>query len=243
MHFRLPMLICLCYNMGKHTWRCFMGKFGAFDIIGPRMIGPSSSHTAGAAKLSRLARKIADDDVKSAVITLYGSFAETGKGHGTDKALCAGLLGFESDDARLRYALLLAEEADIDIKFIYSDEEPEHPNHVKLEITGHDGKTTVVEGNSVGGGNVEITSINNMHVKLTGEYPALIVHYIDRPGMISRVTDLLAEQNVNVAFMRVFRTGRREDACMVIETDTPVTGDIVNAIYKINSGVFEVRTV
>ena len=220
-----------------------MGKFGAFDIIGPRMIGPSSSHTAGAAKLSRLARKIAGDDVKSAVITLYGSFAETGKGHGTDKALCAGLLGFESDDKRLRYSLLLAEEADIGMEFIYSDEEPAHPNHVKIEIKDSKGKTTVVEGNSIGGGNVEITSIDHMSVHLTGEYPALVVHYIDKPGMISRITDLLAEHDVNIAFMRVFRTGRREDACMVIESDTPVTDDIVSRIYEISSGIFEVRTV
>lgn len=220
-----------------------MGRFGAFDIIGPRMIGPSSSHTAGAAKLSRLARKIAGEDVKSAEITLYGSFAETGKGHGTDKALCAGLLGMESDDKRLRFAMLLAKEADVDIKFIFSDEEAEHPNHAKLVITSSSGDTTTVEGNSVGGGNVEITSVNGMPVRITGEYPTLIVHYVDRPGIISKVTDLLAAENINVAFMRVFRVGKREDACMVIETDTPVYTNTVTKIYDINESIFEVRTI
>lgn len=220
-----------------------MGRFGAFDIIGPKMIGPSSSHTAGAARLSRLARRIAGDDVSSAEITLYGSFAETGKGHGTDKALVAGLLGMESDDVRLRFSILLAHEAGIGIKFIYSDEETPHPNHVKIKITSSGGVVTEVEGNSVGGGNVEITSINSMHVCLTGEYPAIVVHYIDKPGIISKVTDLLAASNINVAFMRVFRVGRREDACMVIETDTPVNDAIVADIYKTNADIFEVRTI
>ncbi|MBQ9949339.1 MAG: L-serine ammonia-lyase, iron-sulfur-dependent, subunit beta, partial [Clostridia bacterium] len=124
-----------------------MGRFSAFDIIGPRMIGPSSSHTAGAARLSGLARKIAGTDVASAEITLYGSFAETGKGHGTDKALCAGLLGIASDDNRLRFSILLAEEAGIDIRFIYSDDEAAHPNHVRIKITASDGAVTTVEGN------------------------------------------------------------------------------------------------
>lgn len=207
------------------------------------MIGPSSSHTAGAAKLSRIARKIAGDSVASAVVTLYGSFAETGKGHGTDKALAAGLLGMNSDDERLRFSLLLAKEADIDIQFIFSDEEPEFPNHVKLEITSEDGVVTVVEGDSVGGGNVVITKINDMPVTLTGEYPALIVHYIDHPGVISKVSDLLAQANINVAFMRVFRIGKREDACMVVETDTPVNQGLINKIIETNAGIFEVRTV
>lgn len=220
-----------------------MGRFGAFDIIGPKMIGPSSSHTAGAVKLSRLARKIAGEDVASAQITLYGSFAETGKGHGTDKALVAGLLGMDSDDNRLRFSLLLAYEAGINIEFIYSEEESEHPNHAKICITSSNGDITTVEGNSVGGGNVEITSINNMPMHLTGEYPALIVHYNDKPGIISVVSDLLAQAHVNVAFMRVFRVGKREDACMVIETDTPISNELVRKIYETNIGVFEVRVV
>ena len=220
-----------------------MGRFSAFDIIGPKMIGPSSSHTAGAAKLSRLARKIAGDDVYSAVVTLYGSFAETGKGHGTDKALAAGLLGMDSDDERLRFSILLAQEAGINIDFIYSDEETEHPNHVKIQITSSKGKVTTVEGDSVGGGNVVITSINDMPVKLTGEYPALIVHYIDRPGVISIVTNLLANDKINVAFMRVFRVGKREDACMVVETDSPINKDIVDKIMNSNMNIFEVRTI
>lgn len=220
-----------------------MGRFGVFDIIGPRMIGPSSSHTAGAARLSFLARRIAGNDVAAAEITLYGSFAETGKGHGTDKALVAGLLGMDSDDSRLRFSCLLAREAGIDITFVYSDDEPAHPNCAKIVITSSDGKITSVVGNSVGGGNVEIVSINGMPVCLTGEYPALVLHYADKPGIISMVSKFLAENNINVAFMRVFREGRREDACMVLETDTPVGDDIIKKLYEADADIFEVRCI
>ena len=199
-----------------------MQNFSLFDIIGPRMVGPSSSHTAGAAKLGRMAWKIARGDVKAAELTLYGSFATTGRGHGTDKALVAGILGLAPNDARLRYSLLLAQEAGVSVDIRYSDEEPEHPNTARIRITSAAGKVTEIVGASIGGGNIRITEINGMEVELSGEYPTLIVRHTDVPGVINDVTSILARERINVAFMRVFRQARRADACMVIETDTPV---------------------
>ena len=141
---------------------------------------------------------------------------------GTDKALVAGILGLAPDDARLRYSLLLAQEAGISVDIHYSDEEPEHPNTARIRITSAAGKVTEIVGASIGGGNIRITEINGMEVELSGEYPTLIVRHTDVPGVINDVTSILARERINVAFMRVFRQARRADACMVIETDTPV---------------------
>jgi L-serine dehydratase len=199
-----------------------MNTYGVFDIIGPRMVGPSSSHTAGAARLGLMARRIAGGGVKSVKITLFGSFATTGRGHGTDTAIVAGVLGLEQDDARLRYAMLLAKEADVDVEVAFSEDEPPHPNTARIVITSPDGKTTDVTGASVGGGSILITSVNGMDMEFSGEYPTLLIRHTDIPGVINIVTLILAKEHVNVAFMRVFRHARRKDACMVIETDSPV---------------------
>lgn len=220
-----------------------MGKFGAFDIIGPRMIGPSSSHTAGAARLSNLAWRIAGCDAVRAKITLYGSFAETGRGHGTDKALVAGLLGMDSDDDRLRFSMLLAEEAGLSVEFEFSSEERDYANSVKIEIEGSTGEITTVEGASIGGGNVRILSINGMPVSLTGEYPAIIVHYEDSPGVINKVSELIADENINIAFMRVFRKSKNTEASMVIETDTKVPRRVAAKVLELSDKIYEVRVI
>ncbi|HOG00655.1 MAG: L-serine dehydratase, beta chain [Firmicutes bacterium ADurb.Bin248] len=208
-----------------------MQNYGVFDIIGPRMVGPSSSHTAGAAKLGLMARKIAGEDVKKAKITLYGSFATTGPGHGTDKAVVAGILGLAQDDPRLRYSMLLAREADVDATVELSDEPVDHPNTARIELEGADGKKTLLIGQSVGGGNILVTNVNGLEMKFSGEYPTLIVRHTDVPGVINMVTLILAKEQINVAFMRVFRQGKRGGACMVIETDTPV-GERVRQLIK-----------
>jgi L-serine dehydratase len=220
-----------------------MPKYSAFDIIGPRIIGPSSSHTAGAARLAYLAYKLANEDIAEAEITLYGSFAETGLGHGTDKALVAGLLGMDTDDKRLRYSLLLAEEAGIKITFHISDEEREHPNTVKIRIIGTSGDITEVVGESLGGAMVQIVNLNGMSVRISGEYPTLVVMYEDRLGVISKITEILAKHNTNIAFMKVFRTAKREGACMVIETDTELCEDLISDIYNSIDKTYEVRTI
>lgn len=220
-----------------------MDGFGVFDIIGPRMVGPSSSHTAGAARLGYMARKIAEGDVKRAKLTLYGSFAHTGRGHGTDKALAAGILGFAPDDERLRYSLLLAQEADVELEIAFSDEPTEHPNMARIYIEGASGKVTEVLGASIGGGNIRILEINGIEVELSGDYPTLIVRHKDVPGVINLVTLVLAKEKVNIAFMRVFRHARNMDAYMIIETDSPVPTGICKLIRDWSSDVTEVMSV
>ncbi len=223
-----------------------MHTFKTFDIVGPRMIGPSSSHTAGAARLAHIAWHIAGEDVAKVELTLYGSFAETGRGHGTDKALLAGVLGLEPDDERLRYSMLLAQEAGVEYEIRYVAEAPEdydYANMARIRIEGHDGTITDVLGASIGGGNIVITEINAMQLSFTGEYPTLIVHHNDVRGTISQVTAVLAEACINVAGMRVFRQSKGQEAYMVIETDTPVDTAVQAAVLDCNENVLSVRAI
>jgi len=207
-----------------------MEQFSVFDIVGPRMTGPSSSHTAGAVRLAYMARTIAGNDVSDVVFTLYGSFAETGKGHGTDKALIAGVLGMLPDDPRIKEAYRMAQSMNVAVTVLYSDEHVDKPNTARVEILGSAGDKTTVVGVSVGGGNILITEINGLSVELTGDYPTLVAQYKDEPGVIAEVSHVLAQLKVNIAFMRVFRHGRGEDAYMTIETDQPIKEDILHMI-------------
>lgn len=220
-----------------------MENFGLFEIIGPRMVGPSSSHTAGAVRIGNMARKIAGGEVKKAELTLYGSFAETGRGHGTDKALCAGILGLAPDDERLRYSMLLAQEAGVEVTVIFSDETLDHPNTARIRITAPDGRETEVVGASIGGGNIRINELNGMNVEFSGDYPTLIVRHKDVPGVINHVTLVLAKEKVNIAFMQVFRQVRNLDAYMIIETDSPVSQEVCELIQSWSEDVTEVRSV
>lgn len=220
-----------------------MESFGVFDIIGPRMIGPSSSHTAGAAKLAFVARKIANNDVASAHLTLYGSFAETGRGHGTDIALTAGILGLHPDDDALRHAFRLARERGIDVEIEFSDDEVERPNTAAITITGRSGAVTRVVGASIGGGNILITEIDGLAVELNGEYPTLIIKHHDVPGVIMDTTRILAGNGINVAFMQVFRHSRGQEAYMVIETDQMVDAAVAEAICEQCPQITQVRVV
>jgi L-serine dehydratase len=214
-----------------------MEDFSVFDIIGPRMTGPSSSHTAGAVRIAYIARRLIGEDVSRVHFTLYGSFAETGRGHGTDKALIGGILGFTPDDERIRHAYEFAKEQGVQVEFTYSDEPVDHPNTVKIEATDVNERVTEVVGRSVGGGNILITEINELGVELSGEYPTLIVRHMDEPGVIAEVSHVLAQLNVNIAFMRVFRHGRGRDAYMCIETDTPVTKEMQGIIRQLCKGI------
>ena len=184
-----------------------MEFISAFDVIGPNMIGPSSSHTAGAASMALLARKLFGEEQPATVIfTLFGSFAKTYKGHGTDKALLGGMLGFEPDDERIRNSFVEAARVDLDFAFV-EDNETETPNANTCDIMMTDGKgyTLTVRGGSVGGGKIKLTRFNHLDVDFTGEYSALIVRQIDRPGVAAHITGCLAEANVNIAFMNLFR--------------------------------------
>lgn len=210
-----------------------MKKFGVFDIVGPIMIGPSSSHTAGAARLAKIARIIAGKGIKSVEFYLHGSFAKTYKGHGTDRALVAGILGMDPWDERLRDSIKIAKDKNIDIIFHEADLGDVHPNTVKFIIHKEDGVIVEVMGSSVGGGNIEITRVNGEEIEFTGAYPTLIINHIDIPGMISKVTALLYEGNINIAFMKVYRSKRGANATMVFETDSIVEENIVQKIKNI----------
>ena len=214
-------------------------EYSVFDIVGPRMTGPSSSHTAGAVRLAHVARHIAHFDVTEAAFTLYGSFAETGRGHGTDKALIAGALGMEPDDPNIKRAYEIAREREVLVSVAYSDEPVEQPNTARIAITGQDGAQTVVVGVSVGGGNILITEINGLSVELTGEYPTIVVQHRDEPGVIAEISHVLAQLKINIAFMRVFRHGRGEDAYMTIETDQKITDDTLQMIDRLCPNILQ----
>ena len=190
-----------------------------FDIIGPVMVGPSSSHTAGAVKLGRAARRLLGEPVAQAEILLYGSFLATGRGHGTDCALVAGLLGMGPEDERIPRSLALAAEAGMAVSFGEADLRDAHPNSVLLRLTGRSGRTMEVVGASLGGGLIEICSVDGMEVGFSGESPTLIVCNEDKPGLISVITSLLAHSEVNIASMRVTRARRGGTAATVIECD------------------------
>ncbi len=213
-----------------------------FDVIGPVMIGPSSSHTAGAVRLGRLARAVFGEQPAVARITLHGSFASTGHGHGTDLALVAGLLGLAPDDERIRTADRQAREAGMEVTFETGDLGEVHPNTARLELSLADGRTVTVQGSSVGGANVVLTSIDDFDVAITGELPVLVVEHHDQPGVIAAVSAILAEHGVNIASMEVSRERRGARALMVIETDQPV-GDEATAAVARAEAVTGVRSV
>lgn len=193
-----------------------------FDIIGPVMIGPSSSHTAGAARLGKMAHCIFGNTPKKVEMTLYGSFAKTYKGHGTDRALLGGLLGFKEDDKRIRNAKELANEAGLDYTFIESPLDIGHPNVVKFDLYGDNNRHMSVVGRSIGGGQIMITEVDGNDMSITGDEFTLVVFHEDRPGAISLISQALSESDINIASMRVFRKGKYKDAVMVITTDSVV---------------------
>ncbi|MFL0268502.1 L-serine ammonia-lyase, iron-sulfur-dependent subunit beta [Candidatus Clostridium radicumherbarum] len=210
-----------------------MRNFSAFDIIGPAMIGPSSSHTAGAARLAKVARIIAGGNIKSVKFLLHGSFAKTYKGHGTDKALVAGILGMDPWDERLKNSMEIAKDLGISVEFIETDLGDRHPNTVKFEMTRDDGNIIKVIGSSVGGGNIIITEIDGDPLEFTGEYPTLIIRHEDVPGMVSKVTAQLYSEGINIAFMKVYRSDKGSKATMIFETDNTVTEKTVEKISKL----------
>lgn len=190
-----------------------------FDIIGPVMIGPSSSHTAGAARIGQIARQLLQDEPVAAQIVLYGSFAKTYKGHGTDKALIAGILGMTPDDARLRFSPQIARETGLEVTLSTGELPEGHPNTAVLTLTGRRGGTITVRGASIGGGNIVIDAINGMPVRISGQHPSLIVQHRDRPGVIAEVTDLLADRGVNICNFSLSRRQKGGVAVMTIEMD------------------------
>ncbi|HLS10376.1 L-serine ammonia-lyase, iron-sulfur-dependent subunit beta [Lentibacillus sp.] len=197
-----------------------------FDIIGPVMIGPSSSHTAGAARIGKAARNLLGKEPKWAKIHLYESFAKTYKGHGTDFALAGGLLGFETDDPRMNQALKIAEERGLSIEFIEDSAGVDHPNTARL-IIGDDTEQIELVGISIGGGKIEITELNGFELRLSGNHPAILIMHNDRFGAIASVTEILAKHEINIGHMEVNRKDVGKEALMVIEVDQNVDDSVL----------------
>lgn len=209
-----------------------------FDIIGPVMIGPSSSHTAGAARIGRTARTIFGRVPKEIAITLYGSFAKTYRGHGTDIALIGGLLDFDTYDERMPLSLQMADEAGINVRFIESDEMTDHPNTARIHLSDDQGKLEVV-GISIGGGKIEIIELNGFDLKLSGNAPTLLVLHKDQFGAVADVATILAKHEINIGYMQVARKDKGLEALMSIETDQSVTEVLIHEIRQ-KSGMYSV---
>lgn len=191
-----------------------------FNIIGPSMVGPSSSHTAGAARLGRAARHLLGQCPEHADIILYGSFAETYWGHGTDLALVGGLLDYSTDDPRLPDAAEEADRLGMTIHFDKGSGNYPHPNFVRLRVQGG-GASAELAGASIGGGNIEIHELNGFDVKGSGQYPTLVVEHMDSKGVLAHITRTLSDAELNIGFMDVDRKSRSGEAMTIIELDSP----------------------
>ena len=203
------------------------------EIIGPIMVGPSSSHTAGAARIGRMARHLLGEPVADAEILLYGSFWLTHKGHGTDRALVAGLLDYNVDDVRLRDSFRHAMDAGLRFRFGEASLKQAHPNTVVLRLTGVTGRQLRMQAASVGGGNIRVVELNGVAVSFTGTQNTLIIPHLDQPGMIAAVTAVMAEYALNIGSMQVFRDRIGGTATMIIETDNTPNEELLTRLKSL----------
>ena len=211
-------------------------EMNLFDIVGPVMIGPSSSHTAGAARIGRVARRLLGEDVAEARVGFCGSFARTWRGHGTDRAVVGGLMDVAADDARLRDSLEEAKRRGLRVTFEEIQLKGAHPNTVRLRLRGVSGKQIEVIGASVGGGSIEIREIDGLSLRVTAQKHTLIIAHRDTPGIIARVSSLLAGAPVNIATMQVARSAAGGKAMTTMELDELPPDEIVAAL-RVMKGV------
>jgi len=210
-----------------------MAFISVFDVLGPNMIGPSSSHTAGAAAIALLAYKMIRGPVRKVQFTLYGSFAKTYRGHGTDRALLGGIMGFETDDRRIRDSFSIADDRGLEYVFqINEQEEDIHPNTVDILMVSEQGDEMSVRGESLGGGKVRIVRINQVEVDFTGEYSAVIVIHQDKPGVVAHISRCLGEYQVNIAYMKLYREAKGATAYCIVEADERLPAKIVEQIEE-----------
>ena len=203
------------------------------DVIGPVMIGPSSSHTAGAVRLGGMAKAVFGGVPEWAEMTLYGSFAQTYRGHGTDVALVAGLLGWKTDDANIPQSFQAARQSGMEVHFLPElDSIPAHPNTVRFRLRGNDRETSLV-GVSTGGGQICLTEIDGFSVEATGAFPCLLTVHEDKPGVVALVSGVLSNSGINIAQMRVSRRQKGGIAVMLVETDQPVAFQTLAALEKL----------
>lgn len=209
-----------------------MKNYGVFDILGPIMVGPSSSHTAGAVRLGKVGAGIVNGNFNKVSFYLHGSFAKTYKGHGTDKALVAGVLGMNPSDKKIKDSLNIAKKENLEIEFIEADLGYVHPNTVKIVFHYKDQKPSYVIGSSTGGGSILITSINGNEITFSGNKPTILVQYNDMKGSISRISSILANNMINIGTMKVSREGSL--ATMIIEIDSPIKDEILKSITALD---------
>lgn len=201
-----------------------------FDILGPVMVGPSSSHTAGAVRIGRVARALLGQRPVRAQLLLHGSFASTGKGHGTHQALIAGLLGLAPDDSRVPESFALAQKQGLEFSFGTCELRDVHPNSVLITLEGAEGGRLEVGASSPGGGRIRVFQVDGLDTSFSGELPTLVVHNSDQPGCVSQVTGVLANRGINVATLQLNRGGRGGSAVMVIQCDQPIPTEAAGEI-------------
>ena len=209
------------------------------DVLGPIMTGPSSSHTAGAVRIGLVTRALLGQRPKKADITLVGSFAKTGRGHGTDKGIVAGLLGMQPEDMEIPDSFERAEEEGLKFNIKAGSGKNAHPNTAVIDVEGEGGRRLSVQASSTGGGRIMVNMIDGIEVNCTCEMPTLIVHNMDLPGHVSHVTGLLTRCGINIANMSLYRDRRGGSAVMAIETDEPLPREIVSEIEK-EEGIIKV---
>lgn len=200
--------------------------------MGPVMVGPSSSHTAGTARLGRVARELLDEDPVKVEFFLHPPLAATYRGHGSDFALAGGSIGLNVDDPRIPEALRIAEAMDVDIEFHEEDLGDVHPNTVRIVIRGKNREAEIV-GSSIGGGVIEVFQLNGFQTRFKGDSPTLLLFYRDRPGMISEVTKVIAEEGINIASLYCSRKQRGKDAFMQIDVDSPIADEALKRICSV----------
>lgn len=220
-----------------------MSYISVFEVLGPDMIGPSSSHTAGAAVIAFMAHKMITPPIKKVEFTLYGSFSKTYRGHGTDRALLGGIMGFGADDARIRNSFQIADERGLAYSFTPCNTGDDmHPNTVDICMENAGGQVLTVRGESLGGGKVRICRINGVSVDFTGDYSTVIVIQRDKPGVVAHITKVLSDRNVNIAFMRLFRQVKGHTAYTIVESDGRFPEGIEEPM-RANPNVYDVMIV
>lgn len=210
-----------------------------FEILGPVMVGPSSSHTAGAVRIGYVCRKLMGEKIVTAYIELYGSFLLTGKGHGTPQAIVAGLLGMTPDDARIPDSFEIAKAQGLKFTIGEAKLKEAHPNSVLLKLTGESGKELEVIGESLGGSIINIAQIDGLPANISGDYPTLIASNMDVPGMVAKVSKVLFEAKINIAQMHLYRASRGKNSVLIAECDQEIENKTLNDIRDLD-GIMKV---
>lgn len=210
-----------------------MSNISIFDVMGPNMIGPSSSHTAGALRIALLASNLAKGNVAHVTFILYGSFARTYHGHGTDRALVGGILGYTTDDERIRDSFEYAKKAGITYEFVEDFTNKDvHPNTVDIELTCENGQVITMRGVSIGGGNAVIQRLNGIEIDMNGASPTVIVKHWDRKGVLAYITKVISDADLNIGALKLYREGKGKLAYAIVELDGKVPEDILQKLEE-----------